>query len=232
MNQLPVGLWIDSKRLWQCSDISVETGEYALSCIVAWLWFGISSIKYIETLLDKSEIIALANNHKFSKAALMRKHITFGTNFAHVDCNTIVYKYVPRECIFSSEWLSFISYVFVFHAKFSFHFSDLTYAGLVERWNLTRHQYCIYFLNLYFFLRGPPLITERSELHYITLSSFQTPLTPKVTSWASTITAHRPSTQASYTASRVRPKRKSAAQRRKLQQHSQYHFIYSRPSLC
>ena len=36
-------------------------------------------------------------------------------------------------------------------------------------------------------------------------------------------TAHRPSTQASYTASQVRPKGKSAVQRHKLQQHSQYH---------
>ena len=49
--------------------------------------------------------------------------------------------------------------------------------------------------------------------YYITLPSFQTPLTPK---WPVVYqqlhvirnTAHRPSTQASYTASRVRPKRK------------------------
>ena len=49
------------------------------------------------------------------------------------------------------------------------------------------------------------------QLHYITLSAFQTPPTPEVTIGASTITilhvirntAHRPSTQASYTASRV-----------------------------
>ena len=50
-------------------------------------------------------------------------------------------------------------------------------------------------------------------LHYITLSAFQTPPTPKVTSGASTITCHTkysppPITQVIYTASRVRSKRK------------------------
>ena len=43
-------------------------------------------------------------------------------------------------------------------------------------------------------------------------------------------TAHRPSTQASYTASRVRPKEKSAVQWRKLQQQSQYMKTYRKNS--
>ena len=57
-------------------------------------------------------------------------------------------------------------------------------------------------------------LSRQRLLNYITLPPFQTPLTPKATSGASTITCYtkysppRPSTQASYTASRVRPKRK------------------------
>ena len=60
------------------------------------------------------------------------------------------------------------------------------------------------------------VLRSMSRLHYITLSSFQTPPTlvhlkwPVVHQQLHVIrnTAHRPSTQASYTASRVRPKRK------------------------
>ena len=72
-------------------------------------------------------------------------------------------------------------------------------------------------------------------VHYITLSAFQTPPTPKVTSGASTITCYTkyspPTTQASYTQQVGNDQKgKSAVQRRRsqqrrLQQHSQYHFL-------
>ena len=63
---------------------------------------------------------------------------------------------------------------------------------------------------------GPIAHTHYITLHYITLSAFRTPPTVLHLKWPVVHqqlhvirnTAHRPSTQASYTASRVRPKRK------------------------
>ena len=67
MNQLPVELLIDSKRLWYLLKLEKTC------CPLMSHVFGISSIKYIETLLVKYEIIgSSANNRRLSKAALMK----------------------------------------------------------------------------------------------------------------------------------------------------------------
>ena len=69
MNQLPVELLIDSKRLWYLMKLE-KTGCPLMSHV-----FGISSIKYIETLLVKYEIIgSSANDRRLSKAALMKSY--------------------------------------------------------------------------------------------------------------------------------------------------------------
>ena len=66
MNQLPIELLIDSRRLWYL----LKLGKTC--CRVMSHVFGILSIKYIETLLVKYETIgSSANNHRLSKAALM-----------------------------------------------------------------------------------------------------------------------------------------------------------------
>ena len=72
--------------------------------------------------------------------------------------------------------------------------------------------------------------------YYITLSAFenaafQTPPTPKVTSGASTVTCSQPALARRLATQQVGydQKRKSAVQRRKLQQHSQYPFLDGAP---
>ena len=67
MNQLPVELLIDSKRFWYL--LKLENTQCPLMSHV----FGISSIKYIETLWKKYEIIGFSvETHKLSKAAMMK----------------------------------------------------------------------------------------------------------------------------------------------------------------
>ena len=67
MNQLPLELLIDSERL--CYWLKLEKTH----CLLMSHVFGMSSIKYIETLWNRYAIIGFSvKNHKLSKAAIMK----------------------------------------------------------------------------------------------------------------------------------------------------------------